>query len=63
MSELRKCFSVHTVNEYLQLAEQLDRAAERCPADAEEYRRRAEVFRRLASKRKPDDVPEANFYK
>jgi hypothetical protein len=33
------------------------------PHDAKEFLARAKIFRQLASKRKPNDVREGNFYK
>ena len=60
---MRKCFSVHTVEEYLRLADQCERAALRDPKEAKELIDRARIFRRLASKRKPRDAREDNFYR
>ena len=63
MSALRNCFSVHTVEEYLRLAEQCERAAERSPEQSQEYLERARIFRQLAAKRKPGFTRDGNFYK
>lgn len=49
--------------EYLRLAAQFDECARTCanPTEAEEYRARAALFRRLAEARLPVTIPEGNF--